>query len=55
LTILTGGIASVMEITTETGAKIGGTLHADALGEGEGSTYDGMMRHDISTIVDALK
>ena len=42
-------------ITKETGAKIGGTLYADGLGEGEGSTYDGMVRHDISTIVDALK
>jgi zinc/manganese transport system substrate-binding protein len=43
------------EITKETGAKIGGTLYADGLGDGDGSTYDGMMRHDISTIVDALK
>jgi ABC-type Zn uptake system ZnuABC Zn-binding protein ZnuA len=43
------------EITKETGAKIGGTLYADGLGDGDGSTYDGMMRHDISTIVGALK
>ena len=43
------------EITKETGAKIGGTLYADGLGDGDGSTYDGMMRHDVSTIVDALK
>ena len=43
------------EITKETGAKVGGTLYADRLGDGDGSTYDGMMRHDISTIVDALK
>jgi zinc/manganese transport system substrate-binding protein len=43
------------EITKETGAKVGGTLYADGLGDGDGNTYDGMMRHDISTIVDALK
>ena len=44
-----------MEIIKETGAKIGGTLYADGLGEGDGSTYDGMVRHNIATIVDALK
>jgi len=43
------------EITKETGAKIGGSLFADGLGEGDGSTYEGMFRHNISTIVDALK
>jgi zinc/manganese transport system substrate-binding protein len=43
------------EITKETGAKIGGTLYADGLGAGEGSSYDGMVRHNISAIVDALK
>ena len=43
------------EITRETGAKIGGMLYADGLGEGDGSTYDGMFRHNISTIVEALK
>jgi zinc/manganese transport system substrate-binding protein len=43
------------EITRETGAKIGGTLYADGLGDGDGSTYDGMVRHNISTVVDALK
>jgi zinc/manganese transport system substrate-binding protein len=43
------------EITKETGAKIGGTLYADGLGDGDGSTYDGMIRHNITTIVDALK
>jgi zinc/manganese transport system substrate-binding protein len=44
-----------VEITKETGARIGGTLYADGLGEGDGSTYDGMVRHNITTIVDALK
>ena len=43
------------EITRETGAKIGGSLYADGLGNGDGSTYEGMVRHNISTIVDALK
>ena len=43
------------EITRETGAKIGGSLYADGLGGGEGSNYEGMFRHNISTIVDSLK
>ena len=43
------------EITRETGAKIGGTLYPDGLGTGGASTYEGMMKHNVSTIVDALK
>ena len=43
------------EITRETGAKIGGSLYADGLGLGDASTYEGMMKHNVSTIVDALK
>jgi ABC-type Zn uptake system ZnuABC Zn-binding protein ZnuA len=43
------------EITRESGAKIGGTLYADGLGAGDGMTYEGIVRHNISTIVDALK
>ena len=44
------------EITRETGAKVGGELYADGLAaEGEASTYAGMMRHNVNTIVDALK
>jgi len=43
------------EITRETGAKLGGQLHADGLGEGEAATYEGMYRHNVSTIVNALK
>jgi ABC-type Zn uptake system ZnuABC Zn-binding protein ZnuA len=43
------------EITRETGAKIGGTLYADGLGSGEGSTYEGMVKHNVTTIVEALK
>jgi ABC-type Zn uptake system ZnuABC Zn-binding protein ZnuA len=43
------------QITRETGVKIGGTLYAAGLGPGEASTYEGMMKHNVSTIVDALK
>jgi ABC-type Zn uptake system ZnuABC Zn-binding protein ZnuA len=43
------------EITKETGAVIGGTLYPDGLGTGEASTYEGMMKHNVSTIVEALK
>lgn len=45
----------LQEITRETGAKLGGELYADGLGEGDGATFDGMMRHNVSTIVNALK
>ncbi len=43
------------EITRETGAKIGGVLYADGLGPGAAGTYAGMFKHNVSTIVDALK
>lgn len=43
------------EITRETGAKIGGTLYADGLGIGETGTYEGMFKHNVNTIVDALR
>ncbi len=43
------------QITRETGVKIGGTLYADGLGPGEAGSYEGMMKHNVSTIVDALK
>jgi len=43
------------EVTAETGAKIGGELYADGLGEGQAATYDGMIRHNVTTIVEALK
>ncbi|MBV9733459.1 MAG: zinc ABC transporter substrate-binding protein, partial [Verrucomicrobia bacterium] len=44
-----------VEITRESGAKIGGSLYADGLGPGDGETYEGMLRHNVTTIVDALK
>lgn len=43
------------QITAETGAKPGGILYADGLGHGEAGTYEGMMRHNVTTIVEALK
>jgi zinc/manganese transport system substrate-binding protein len=43
------------EITRETGATLGGTLYADGLGDKQASTYDAMMRHNITTIVSALQ
>jgi zinc/manganese transport system substrate-binding protein len=44
-----------VEITRESGAKIGGSLYADGLGPGDGKTYAGMVRHNVDTIVGALK
>jgi zinc/manganese transport system substrate-binding protein len=44
-----------VEITRESGAKIGGSLYADGLGLGEGATYASMFRHNVNTIVNALK
>lgn len=43
------------EITRETGAKLGGELYADGLGEGAAATYEGMYQHNVSTLVNALK
>jgi zinc/manganese transport system substrate-binding protein len=44
-----------VEITRESGAKIGGSLYADGLGLGDGATYASMFRHNVNTIVNALK
>jgi len=40
-----------------TGVKIGGTLYSDSLGPADTpeGTYTGMMRHNVTTIVEALK
>jgi zinc/manganese transport system substrate-binding protein len=43
------------QITAETGAKMGGVIYADGLGSGDAGTYEGMMRHNVTTIVEALK
>lgn len=42
-------------ITKETGAKIGGKLYADGLGDTQAATYPDMMRYNITTIVEGLK
>jgi ABC-type Zn uptake system ZnuABC Zn-binding protein ZnuA len=42
------------EITRETGAKISGTLYADGLGV-NANTYEKMQRHNVTTIVEALR
>ncbi len=43
------------EITKETGAKIAEELYADGLGGGEAGTYEGMYKHNVTAIVNALK
>jgi ABC-type Zn uptake system ZnuABC Zn-binding protein ZnuA len=45
----------IQQITRETGVRIGGELLADGLGTGEQGTIDGMFRHNVTTIVEALK
>jgi zinc/manganese transport system substrate-binding protein len=45
----------ISEITKETGAKTGGELFVDGLGETEASTYSDMIRNNIQTIVENLK
>lgn len=45
----------LQEITRETGAIVGGKLYADGLGEEDAATFDGMYRHNVTTIVNALK
>lgn len=47
--------ALINQLHEETGVAIGGTLYADALtADGEGSTYLGMFRHNVDTLIDAL-
>ena len=46
---------AVQQISKETGARTGYTLYSDGLGETEANTYDSMMRHNVSAIVDGLK
>jgi zinc/manganese transport system substrate-binding protein len=46
---------AVQQIVDETQAKTGGFLYSDGLGQSEGDTYDSMMRHNVSAIVEGLK
>ena len=43
------------EITRETGVKIAPELYADGLGTGDAATYEGMHKHNVTAIVEALK
>ena len=45
----------MVAITRETGAKLGGKLFADGLGENDAATYAGMYRHNVMTIVKGLQ
>ncbi len=45
----------LQQITAETGAILGGQLWVDGLGLGVAGTYAGMVRHNVGTIVDALR
>jgi zinc/manganese transport system substrate-binding protein len=45
----------IQEITKETGAKVGGELYADGLGDKDATTYIDMVKYNDTTIVDSLK
>lgn len=45
----------IQQITRETGAKLGGKLFSDGLGAKPNDTVDAMFRHNVNTIVEALK
>lgn len=49
--------ALVTNLVAETGVRLGGTLYADGLGtaDSDAATYDAMMRHNVRTIVEALR
>jgi zinc/manganese transport system substrate-binding protein len=46
----------IQQIATEGGAAVGGTLYSDALAsEGPASTYLGMFKHNLDTLLAALR
>ncbi len=54
--------AAIQRISEDSGAKVGGELFSDAMGElgkiengHDVGTYEGMIKHNLSTIVNALK
>jgi manganese/zinc/iron transport system substrate-binding protein len=54
--------AAIKRVSEDAGVRIGGELYSDAMGNpGEmrkgfdTGTYDGMVRYNVSTIVEALK
>ena len=49
--------ALVANLVAETGVRLGGSLYADGLGtaDSEAATYEAMVRHNVRTIVGALR
>jgi zinc/manganese transport system substrate-binding protein len=45
----------IEQIARETGLKLGGRLYSDALATTDGATYIDMMRHNVMTLLSALK
>ncbi len=46
----------VEALVRETGARLGGELYADGLSpDGDGTTYAGMIRHNVRTLAEALR
>ncbi|NBV85712.1 MAG: hypothetical protein EBS01_05505, partial [Verrucomicrobia bacterium] len=45
----------LQQMTAETGAVLGGQLWVDGLGVGDAADYAGMFRHNVNTVVEALK
>ncbi len=45
----------ISQLVAETGVNLGGKLVADGSASGDLGTYEGMMRHNVQTIVDGLK
>lgn len=47
----------VQKVADSSGASVGGTLYSDSLGEpgSDAGTYLGMIRHNVTTVVEALK
>ncbi len=45
----------IQQITRETGAKLGGKLFSDGLGAKPNDSIEAMFRHNVTTIVEALK
>lgn len=43
------------QITRESGAKPGGVLLTDGLGSGDSATYEGMMKRNVTTILEGLE
>lgn len=46
---------AMRQISSDSGASEGGTLYTDGLGDREASTYDAMMRHNVTAIVEGLR